>query len=99
MKLLQALVGLALAAPALSVAVWGQCGGTNYTGSTSCDSGLTCVVVNSFYYQCQTGTGGGATSTTTTTTTASIPTNTLSGFVKTSGQKFTLNGAAYTLIG
>jgi hypothetical protein len=31
---------------ALAVVEWGQCGGINYTGSTTCDSGLTCVVIN-----------------------------------------------------
>lgn len=29
-----------------------QCGGVNWTGATSCASGLTCVKQNEFYYQC-----------------------------------------------
>jgi lytic cellulose monooxygenase (C1-hydroxylating) len=33
------------------VAKYGQCGGTGWTGSTSCASGSTCTVVNSYYYQ------------------------------------------------
>lgn len=36
-----------------SVAKWGQCGGTGYTGSTTCVSGSTCVKINDFYSQCQ----------------------------------------------
>ncbi|TBU53312.1 endoglucanase [Dichomitus squalens] len=47
MKLLLSLaVALVSAAPALSVAVWGQCGGIGYTGSTVCDAGATCVETN-----------------------------------------------------
>ncbi|QRV75874.1 carbohydrate esterase family 1 protein [Ceratobasidium sp. AG-Ba] len=51
------------------VAVWGQCGGIGYSGSTVCDSGSTCVHVNDYYYQCQPGssspttTAGGSTPT------------------------------------
>lgn len=35
-----------------SVQKWGQCGGINYNGPTSC-SGSTCVKLNDYYYQCQ----------------------------------------------
>jgi len=31
---------------------WGQCGGIGWTGATSCQAGLTCTVLNSYYYQC-----------------------------------------------
>ncbi|KAK5791416.1 hypothetical protein VI817_006725 [Penicillium citrinum] len=34
------------------VAKYYQCGGQNWTGSTTCASGLTCVVQNPFYHQC-----------------------------------------------
>ncbi|KAF7515929.1 hypothetical protein G7054_g14371 [Neopestalotiopsis clavispora] len=34
-----------------SVALYGQCGGINYTGSTTCASG-TCTVMNDYYSQC-----------------------------------------------
>ncbi|KAG9105206.1 hypothetical protein FRC07_009503, partial [Ceratobasidium sp. 392] len=40
----------------LGVAVYGQCGGIGYTGSTVCDAGSTCTVINSYYYQCLPGT-------------------------------------------
>ncbi|KAJ3507491.1 hypothetical protein NLJ89_g6275 [Agrocybe chaxingu] len=57
---------------AVAVAVWGQCGGIGYTGSdltyTTGDSGSSCIVVNSYYSQCQPSTATtGAPPTTTTT--------------------------------
>jgi cellulase len=37
-----------------TVSEWGQCGGTGYTGCTTCASGLRCVGVSAPYYsQCQ----------------------------------------------
>ncbi|KIM23323.1 glycoside hydrolase family 5 protein [Serendipita vermifera MAFF 305830] len=93
---------IAVVPGALSVAEWGQCGGTGFTGSTSCDSGLKCVYLNDWYSQCQKGTAAATTTTTTTrtttannggaTTTSSGGTTAVTGFVKTSGQKFTVNG-------
>ncbi|KAF9003957.1 endoglucanase [Cyathus striatus] len=57
--------------PVASVAVWGQCGGIGYSGSTACDSGSTCIRVNDYYSQCQPGTAtsapGGGTGTSTST--------------------------------
>ncbi|KAJ3479843.1 hypothetical protein NLI96_g8779 [Meripilus lineatus] len=32
--------------------VWGQCGGTGWTGPTACVSGSTCSVLNPYYSQC-----------------------------------------------
>ncbi|KAG8804592.1 hypothetical protein FRC16_006034 [Serendipita sp. 398] len=47
------LLGLATFLPTvLGVSEWGQCGGQTYTGSTTCDSGLTCVYSNPWYSQC-----------------------------------------------
>ncbi|KAJ7109575.1 glycoside hydrolase superfamily [Mycena crocata] len=79
----------------------GQCGGQGWTGPTTCASGSVCTFSNPVYSQCLPGTA------TTTppappTTTISTPTSTVSvpaqtGFAKTSGTKFTLNGAPYTL--
>ncbi|KAG8864506.1 hypothetical protein FRB96_005009 [Tulasnella sp. 330] len=121
------------------VAVYGQCGGEAYTGSTVCAAGSTCVFSSVWYSQClpATSTVGTTTSTTSTTsskattttssvkstttssttsstksstttsttkstssttTTSAVSTST-SGFVKVSGQTFTLNGAPYTLVG
>ncbi|KAI0773551.1 glycoside hydrolase superfamily [Fomes fomentarius] len=57
MKSLAAIVALAtvLAVPANAVAVWGQCGGIGFSGSTVCDAGTTCVELNDYYSQCQPG--------------------------------------------
>ncbi|KAI0686162.1 glycoside hydrolase superfamily [Earliella scabrosa] len=57
MKSLAALVALAtaLAVPANAVAVWGQCGGIGFSGSTVCDAGTTCIKLNDYYSQCQPG--------------------------------------------
>lgn len=35
-----------------TVALYGQCGGINYTGSTTCASGATCFEYNPYYSQC-----------------------------------------------
>ncbi|KIP12262.1 carbohydrate-binding module family 1 protein [Phlebiopsis gigantea 11061_1 CR5-6] len=41
-------------APSATQTEWGQCGGTGYTGPTTCASGLACVAVSPPYYsQCQ----------------------------------------------
>ncbi|KAJ2922466.1 hypothetical protein H1R20_g14633, partial [Candolleomyces eurysporus] len=56
MSKLLALVTLAIAANSVAaVGPWGQCGGLNYSGSTQCDAGLTCVKLNDWYFQCQPG--------------------------------------------
>ena len=39
-------------APSCTVAEYGQCGGTGYSGCTVCASPYTCKVQNSYYYQC-----------------------------------------------
>lgn len=63
----------------VAVAEWGQCGGIGYSGSTQCDSGLTCVYSNDWYSQCLKSTGGGTTTTRTTTTTTRTTTGSNSG--------------------
>lgn len=90
-----------------AVAIWQQCGGIGYSGSTVCDAGLSCVYLNDYYSQCQTATATTApASTPASSTISSTPTPTSSssapapsGFVKTSGQKFTLNGSTFTVVG
>ncbi|KAK0205950.1 glycoside hydrolase family 10 and carbohydrate-binding module family 1 protein [Desarmillaria ectypa] len=62
-----------------AVAVWGQCGGIGYTGSTICDSGSTCTVINAYYYQCQPASNVPTTTIPASTTTASGPVSTGSG--------------------
>ena len=35
-----------------NVAKWGQCGGLEYKGSTTCAAGLACIMLDPYYYQC-----------------------------------------------
>ncbi|KAJ6576546.1 endoglucanase [Mycena vulgaris] len=81
MKNLLALTTLAIAvSPAASVAVWGQCGGQDWTGSTVCDAGSTCTFSNPFYSQCLPGTATTTVPTSTTgTATSTAPSSTASG--------------------
>jgi len=98
MNKLLALVSLAIAVQqASAVAVYGQCGGIGYSGSTVCDAGSTCVYSNDWYSQCLPGSGGGGGSPTTTTpantptTTAQAPGSTSSSIdarFKAKGRKF-----------
>lgn len=37
----------------IAVPKYGQCGGVGYPGSTICDDGLMCLVINQYYSQCQ----------------------------------------------
>ncbi|KIO28622.1 polysaccharide lyase family 1 protein [Tulasnella calospora MUT 4182] len=94
--LLSSLIVASLSAKAAwAVAEWGQCGGTGYTGSTTCDAGLTCVYQNDFYYQCLKTTGATTTTTKiTTTTTKATTTTTTSGSTSSSGAKGTPIGFA-----
>lgn len=55
------------------VSAWGQCGGIDYTGTTTCASGYSCVLLNNWYSQCQPGSGTTSMSTSTTT---SVPSST-----------------------
>ncbi|RAO68189.1 uncharacterized protein BHQ10_004201 [Talaromyces amestolkiae] len=57
------------------VSAWGQCGGIDYTGTTTCASGYSCVFVNDWYSQCQPGSGTASSSVSTVTST-SKPTST-----------------------
>jgi len=47
-----------LTSEAFAVAIYGQCGGIGFSGSTTCESGLTCTEINSYYSQCLQGSGG-----------------------------------------
>ncbi|KAI0259893.1 endoglucanase [Gloeopeniophorella convolvens] len=69
MRSLSAVLALALSVtPALSVSVWGQCGGINYTGGTVCDAGSHCVFLNPYYSQCQPGAASSSSSSSVSTT-------------------------------
>ncbi|KAJ5698040.1 hypothetical protein N7462_000045 [Penicillium macrosclerotiorum] len=97
------LAGLASA----QVAAYGQCGGSGYTGSTTCVSGYVCHFYNDWYSQCIAGSTSSSTTTktTSTTTTSKTTTSTTSkttstttavatstGFPSTNGLKFTIDG-------
>ncbi|RPB15520.1 hypothetical protein P167DRAFT_533305 [Morchella conica CCBAS932] len=60
-----------------TVALWGQCGGSGYTGATTCASGSTCVAQNEWYSQCITSTTSTASTTSATTLKTSTSTTTL----------------------
>ncbi|CAK5133814.1 unnamed protein product, partial [Aphanomyces euteiches] len=51
MKIALTIAALAATAQA-QVAVWGQCGGTGYSGSTTCAAGSVCFKQNDYYSQC-----------------------------------------------
>ncbi|KAK7420799.1 hypothetical protein QQX98_002603 [Neonectria punicea] len=61
LMLVAALAGAAAAVPLVErqacSSQWAQCGGTNWSGATCCDSGSTCTKVNDYYSQCQPGNG------------------------------------------
>ncbi|OCH95076.1 glycoside hydrolase [Obba rivulosa] len=91
-------------------AEWGQCGGIGWTGATTCVSGTVCTELNSYYFQCLPGAASSSvpaqpTTPPVTSTPTAAPTSTVApgpvptGFVKTSGQNFVLNGETYTLVG
>ncbi len=70
-KMPSAVLSLAfLAGSALAQqSVWGQCGGTGWTGPTNCASGSCCSTQNAWYAQCTPGAGCGGSGTTMTTMT------------------------------
>ncbi|KAI4841612.1 glycoside hydrolase [Aureobasidium sp. EXF-8845] len=74
---------LALIPSALGISVYGQCGGQNWSGSGSCDSGLSCSSVNPYYFQCVSGAASATVAPTTVptkpVTTSARPTTTTSG--------------------
>ncbi|KAG8953486.1 hypothetical protein FRC04_002328 [Tulasnella sp. 424] len=92
-----------------AVSLYGQCGGVSYTGDTTCVAGASCVYQNDWYSQCLPSTSTATTTTKTSSTitktsstaatTTTSSSGSCSGFVRTSGQKFTLNGSTYTLVG
>jgi len=68
-----------LATSANAVDNYGQCGGINHTGGTTCNAGWQCTVLNDWYHQCLpagTTTTATTTTSTTTTTTSTTPTGT-----------------------
>ncbi|KAJ7575111.1 endoglucanase [Mycena floridula] len=75
--------------------IYGQCGGTGWTGPTTCAAGSVCVASNVYYSQCLPGSGGGSGTTTTTSSgpgSTSAPSGGLPflGGVNTAGYDFTV---------
>ncbi|KZV63769.1 glycoside hydrolase family 5 protein [Peniophora sp. CONT] len=115
LKLRASVIVAALMLPSAlaQAAVWGQCGGTNWVGPTTCAFGSACVYNNAWFSQClpvaTTATSAAATTTAKATTvpaTSSVAHSTTSatapastGFVKANGQKFELDGKEYILVG
>ncbi|KAJ1534542.1 hypothetical protein HK096_003722 [Nowakowskiella sp. JEL0078] len=62
--------------PRACSALYGQCGGTGFTGSTCCETGSVCVYSNDYYSQCLVGSSSSTSTKTTTTTTSSKTTST-----------------------
>ncbi|CAG7849094.1 Probable pectate lyase A; Flags: Precursor [Serendipita indica DSM 11827] len=78
-----AILSLSVALSAVSfvnaaVGAYGQCGGLNYTGETTCVSGYTCVYSNDWYSQCVPGAASTASTKSSSSTKASSSTKTSS---------------------
>ncbi|KAF9078684.1 glycoside hydrolase family 5 protein [Rhodocollybia butyracea] len=102
---LLALASVIVVASAQTVPIFGQCGGQEYSGPTTCAAGSICVVQNPFFSQCVAGTSVGSPTSVSsvtgsaTSTVAASPTATPTGFIKTSGTHFTLNGKTFSVVG
>lgn len=77
------------------VATWGQCGGIDYKGQTTCTSGNTCTVINDWYYQCLPTPAGVST---TTTTKAAPVTSTVSSTATTGPTSVPVTGGLHAKI-
>ncbi|KAF3922933.1 hypothetical protein ABW20_dc0101242 [Dactylellina cionopaga] len=87
--LLTAFAALLLAPATIAQApLYGQCGGSGWTGPTTCVSGATCVYSNEWYSQCLVG-GSGGTTLATTTTKAAATTTTSKAAATTTGSSST----------
>ncbi|KAF4977886.1 hypothetical protein FZEAL_5660 [Fusarium zealandicum] len=80
--LLASLTGAALGAPLVEErqscsSQWGQCGGTNWSGTTCCQPGSHCSKINDFYSQCVPGADPVTSKTSTLPTSTTKPTVTV----------------------
>lgn len=69
------------------VGAWGQCGGQNWTGETTCVSGYTCVYSNAWYSQCLPG-DSTPTTTNTAQSSSTMSTSTTSATSQPTGSSF-----------
>ncbi|KAG8999319.1 hypothetical protein FRB94_006250 [Tulasnella sp. JGI-2019a] len=82
------------------VAEYGQCGGSGFTGTTTCVSPYVCTVLNTFYSQCLPGsTTSTTTKGTTSTTTTSTRSSTFTTVSKTTSTTTTSSAPASTTTG
>ncbi|KAF9009452.1 glycoside hydrolase superfamily [Cyathus striatus] len=83
MQKLLAVVSLAVVVQqaAAAVALWGQCGGLNFSGEKTCVSGATCTYVNDWYSQCLQGSTQATTTSKPTATSTTSTTITSSKFI------------------
>lgn len=96
MRYTAVIVSLFLGLPSV-IAVWEQCGGNNWTGSTVCSDGSICVKLNDWYSQCQPD-GSSSISPTATISSSSSRTDTSVGTLPTStslGVRFKSKGKKY----
>ncbi|KAL2816580.1 putative 1,4-beta-D-glucan cellobiohydrolase C [Aspergillus cavernicola] len=73
--------------------LWGQCGGVDWTGLTTCVAGAACSTQNAYYAQCL---PAATTATTLTTTTSSGTTTTTSGTLSTRTTSISTSSATAT---
>lgn len=98
------LSSLALGAPILEdrqtscVAQYGQCGGINYSGSTCCASGSTCVYGNDYFSQCLAGSAATTSSTTSKTTSSTTVASTSKATTATSSASTVTSSKASTTV-
>ncbi|CAN8097801.1 unnamed protein product [Discula destructiva] len=69
-------LSLLVAGAAAQQTPYGQCGGSNYSGLTSCTAGYVCTVYNAFYAQCVPGTASATPTSTGAKTTPVVATTT-----------------------
>lgn len=67
-----------VAGAAAQSGAYGQCGGTGWTGATTCVSGYVCTYANEYYSQCVPGTASSTASSTAASTTLATSTSTSS---------------------
>ncbi|EIW77476.1 hypothetical protein CONPUDRAFT_180563 [Coniophora puteana RWD-64-598 SS2] len=67
-------------------AAYGQCGGTGWTGATTCVAGYTCTYSSAYYSQCLPSTGSTSGGSGTSTASGALPTGTSTGVLNTLAQ-------------
>ncbi|GMF07823.1 unnamed protein product [Ambrosiozyma monospora] len=67
------------AAAGSAAQLYGQCGGSMWTGPTQCASGASCYSINPYYYQCTPGSGNAVATAASTATAVAHNNNNSSG--------------------